>query len=67
VDENLCAPTPNIIALFDDVLTTGAHFVAARNVLRSRFPQAQIIGFFIARRAPETTDFSVFLKGLDDE
>jgi hypothetical protein len=35
----------------DDVLTTGAHFRAAKRVLHARFPQAQIIGLFVARRA----------------
>jgi hypothetical protein len=67
IDENLCEPTPKIVALFDDVITTGAHFVAARRVIGTRFPQAQIIGFFIARRVPETTDFSAFLGNLDGE
>lgn len=66
IDENLCAPAPNMIALFDDVVTTGAHFVAARRVLQARFLQAKVFGFFIARRAPETTDFSVFFENLDD-
>jgi hypothetical protein len=66
IDENLCAPAPKIIALFDDVITTGAHFVAGRRVLQARFPQATILGFFIARRVPETTDFSEFID-LDDE
>jgi len=67
IDENLCKPVPNAIALFDDVITTGAHFVAARRVLQVRFPQTRTFGFFIARRAPETTDFSVFFDNLDDE
>jgi hypothetical protein len=32
------------------VLTAGTHFVAMRTMLRDRFPQAPIFGFFIARR-----------------
>jgi hypothetical protein len=67
IDANLCEPAPRAIALFDDVITTGAHFVAARRVLQARFPQARILGFFIARRVPETTDFSEFFEDLDDE
>jgi predicted amidophosphoribosyltransferase len=67
IDENLCEPAPNTIALFDDVITTGAHFVAARRVLQVRFPQARVFGFFIARRVPETTDFSEFSEDLDDK
>jgi hypothetical protein len=38
-----------------------------RRVLQARFPQARILGFFIARRVPETTDFSEFFEDLDDE
>lgn len=36
--------------VFDDVLTSGAHFRAAREVLTRRFPAATVIGFFVARR-----------------
>jgi hypothetical protein len=67
IDEKLCEPAPNIIALFDDVVTTGAHFVAARRVLLGRFPQARVFGFFIARRVPETTDFGEFFEDLHDQ
>jgi hypothetical protein len=67
IDENVSEPAPSTIALFDDVITTGAHFVAARNVLQVRFPQAILFGFFIARRVPETTDFSEFFEDLDNQ
>jgi len=66
IDEQLAQRAPTVIALFDDVMTTGAHYVAARRVLSGRFTQATIIGFFIARRVPETTDFSAFFEDLDD-
>ncbi len=39
---------PNII-LFDDVLTTGAHFIACKEFLKRKFPHANIVGVFIAR------------------
>lgn len=42
-------PTPTTIGLFDDVLTTGAHFKAAQQVLRARFPGVPILGIFLAR------------------
>ncbi|PIG07843.1 hypothetical protein [Comamonas sp. 26] len=42
---------PNMIFLFDDVLTSGAHFVAASRALNENYPGAQIIGNFVARRA----------------
>lgn len=50
VDERLASPTPKHIGIFDDVLTNGSHFVAARRVLQRRFPQIEIIGIFFARR-----------------
>ena len=67
IDEALAAPAPTLIGIFDDVLTTGAHYVAARRVLSRRFPGAKVLGLFIARRAPETTDFSEFFETPEDE
>ena len=46
-----------IVILVDDVLTTGSHFVAARNVILKAYPDTRVIGFFIARRAlPDPAD-----------
>ena len=53
VDEALTIPEPAFIAIVDDVLTTGAHFRAASEVLTARFPAVRIVGLFIARRVPE--------------
>lgn len=50
IDERLTLPAPTSIALFDDVLTTGAHFVAAKTILAVRFPGIPIRGLFVARR-----------------
>lgn len=55
-DPALQLPTPHTIGIFDDVLTTGAHFKAAQMLLRNQFPQARIVGLFIARRVPGTAD-----------
>jgi hypothetical protein len=41
---------PGAILVFDDMLTTGAHFVAASRKLREVFPGVEIIGQFVARR-----------------
>lgn len=41
---------PGLILLFDDVLTTGAHFVAASRKLSDVFPGVRIVGSFVARR-----------------
>ncbi|SFI63606.1 hypothetical protein [Bradyrhizobium sp. Gha] len=51
IDEALCgAADPKYIGVVDDILTAGAHFRAAKNVLSKRFPSSRITGFFIARR-----------------
>ena len=47
-------PYPVTIGIFDDVLTTGAHFVAMKRVLTKRFPNVPICGIFLARRAPNS-------------
>lgn len=41
---------PGVIMLFDDILTTGAHFVAASRRLGEAFPGVLVVGVFIARR-----------------
>ena len=63
IDETLAQPAPGIIAVDDDILTTGAHFRAAKSVLSTRFPGTTIIGLFIARRVPDTVD----LEDFDDD
>lgn len=60
VDGALIRPTPNRVALIDDVLTTGAHFKAGQALLQRAFPGTPIIGLFIARRVPEAVDFEDF-------
>ena len=54
IDESLSKSPRQIIAIVDDVITTGAHFKAAKMALSDRIPDVQIIGLFIARRVPET-------------
>lgn len=41
---------PGVIFLFDDMLTTGAHYLAAMRKLSQHFPGVPVIGNFIARR-----------------
>jgi len=43
---------PKHIGLFDDVITAGSHFRAAKDLLQDRFPEAKIVGIFVARRVP---------------
>ena len=57
LNELLTTPEPNFIAIVDDILTTGAHFRAAKMALFRWFPAVPIIGLFIARRVPGASDF----------
>jgi hypothetical protein len=50
IDESLAEPPPKVIGIFDDILTAGSHFRAAKLVLTERFPGVPIVGVFIARR-----------------
>ena len=45
-------PPKGTVILVDDVLTTGAHFVAVRNVIRAAYPDRRVLGMFVARRVP---------------
>jgi hypothetical protein len=60
IDNALRNPAPRAIGLFDDVLTTGAHYRAASAVLQAAFPGVRVIGFFIARRVPDAADVEDF-------
>lgn len=55
IDDTCAQPTPTSIALVDDVLTTGAHFVAAKRILTTRFPGVSVRGLFVARRVFDDT------------
>ncbi len=52
VAEECSTPAPRALVIFDDVLTTGAHFIAMKASLQERFgTDVPIIGLFLARRA----------------
>ena len=50
IDETKTAPAPQSIAVVDDVLTNGTHFCAMKTIIKDRFPDASVVGLFIARR-----------------
>jgi hypothetical protein len=56
LEESLTEPEPGIIFIVDDVLTTGCHFKAVQRMLVQRFPEARIVGLFLARRVPKSVD-----------
>lgn len=56
IDEDLAAQEIRTIGVFDDVLTTGAHFKAVQAILTARLPNVAIVGIFVARRAPEAAE-----------
>ena len=57
LDVSLAAMPPgDFIFVVDDVLTTGAHFRAAKVVLGRQFPETPVIGIFVARRVPEVEE-----------
>ena len=51
----MAPPGPGVVAVVDDLLTTGAHFRAAATVLKAAFPDIDVVGLFLARRVPDTT------------
>ena len=56
IDEKLIDPKPKRIILFDDVLTTGKHFAAAKQVLGKQYPGIEILGVFVARNVRPEDD-----------
>jgi hypothetical protein len=64
LNECQLTPAPLEIMLLDDVLTTGCSFKVCGALLREAFPNIQIWGLFVARRAPEHSDISALFDDL---
>ena len=62
LDESLMKPEPQALVVVDDVLTTGSHYRAVQRVLSERFPNTEVVGLFIARRAPDASDLWDFIN-----
>ncbi|EMN8656223.1 hypothetical protein Q8W80_28070 [Pseudomonas aeruginosa] len=45
-----CDDVPGVVFLFDDMLTTGAHYVACARKLKEVFPRVDVVGNFVSRR-----------------
>jgi len=48
--EEAAKPVRERIVVFDDVVTSGNHFMACKRFLLGHFPGRQVVGVFIARR-----------------
>lgn len=59
IDESLTEPIPHRITIFDDMVTTGASYVAVKRILQRRFAGATIRGLFLSRCVHEA-DFGFF-------
>lgn len=60
VDQTTLHGVRDTIVVFDDVLTTGCHFKAVKQVLTEAFPNKSVVGIFIARRVPEADPLDIF-------
>ncbi len=60
IDLRLATPTPSRIVIVDDILTSGAHFRAAKSIRSAQFPSVDKVGLFIARRVPQSSDVEDF-------
>ena len=57
IDKSLISPPPQTIIIVDDVITTGCHYKAVKNMLTQIYPNTTICGLFLARRVPKSVDF----------
>lgn len=60
LDKKIITPIPRKIVIFDDLLTTGCHFKAAKFLLQQQYSEIPIYGIFIARRAIESEIINLF-------
>lgn len=54
---------PDVVILVDDVLTTGAHYVSCRNVIRRNYPGVLLIGAFLCIHRSDYVDYAAL--GID--
>jgi hypothetical protein len=50
-DDRAAATMSKNVAVVDDLLTTGSHFRALKEMILEKVPDARVVGFFVARRA----------------
>lgn len=58
IDTSKLEFNPKRFIIFDDMLTTGSHFKAVQAILKNTFPNVEVVGLFLTRRAlPVENDF----------
>lgn len=69
IDNDIKDDVKDTIILFDDMLTTGAHFIAAKGLINEELPDKKVKGIFIARRIfekkEENNNFEAVKLSLD--
>lgn len=58
-DASQSSPKPRAIILFDDIITSGAHFKASQTIIQKELPEVPVIGLFIARNARPEIDIDI--------
>jgi len=56
---------PEIVFLVDDVITTGNHFIACRDIIREHYPSILVIGIFLAIHRCGGTSYHVINSNVD--
>lgn len=60
LNPTLIYPVPTNVILLDDMVTTGCGLIVAKEKLRTVWPDAKIVGLFVARRVLPKPDLSAF-------
>ena len=63
-EQLLQAGIPASIGIVDDLLTTGSHFRAIKDMILERLPGSSVVGFFVARRAIPSPFEDVAIEAL---
>jgi predicted amidophosphoribosyltransferase len=63
-NDQLAAGMSKNVAVVDDLLTTGSHFRAVKEMILERIPDARVAGFFVARRAIPSPFAAVSVEDL---
>jgi predicted amidophosphoribosyltransferase len=63
-NDDIAAGMSKNVAVVDDLLTTGSHFRAVKEMILERMSDARVVGFFVARRAIPSPFAAVSVEDL---